>query len=202
MAVEQRGATLVDVTRPAINARIWDGLWILAFSGLVALLSQVSIPLPFTPVPITGQTLGFLLAGAALGSRRGALAMVLYLTEGVAGLPVFALGLSGLAVILGPTGGYLLAAPLAAFATGWLAERGWERTLPQAVVALLPGEILIYALGLPWLAHFVGASRAVPLGLLPFIPGDIIKLLLAAAVLPSAWALLRLTGSGGFSRRP
>jgi biotin transport system substrate-specific component len=173
-----------------------DALLVTAFSLLTAACAQISIPLPFTPVPITGQTLAVLLAGGVLGSRRGALALLLYLAEGMAGLPVFAGGNTawaatrlGVPYIIGPTAGYLFAFPIAAFAVGWLAERGWDRNLVLTAVAMLVGTVIIYVPGVVWLARYVGPQQAVPLGLLPFIPGDLIKLGLAAAFLPSAWLL-------------
>lgn len=171
---------------------------ILAGSLLVALLAQVSLPLPFTPVPITGQTLGILLVGAALGSRLGFLALLAYLLEGAMGLPVFAGGTGGLAKILGPTGGFLLAFPLAAGLVGLLVERlGLDRSFLGTLLGMLLGNALLYLIGLPWLwAWLMGAGKAVGLsgllamGLFPFIPGDLVKAVLAAALLPSAWRFL------------
>lgn len=171
-----------------------DAFLVLGGSAVVALFAQISIPLWFTPVPITGQTLAVLLVGASLGSRRGALALVLYLLEGGAGLPFFAAGTSGWPVVAGPTGGYLVGFILAAYAVGWLAERGWDRGFLRAAPAMLVGNLAIYILGLPWLAKFVGASDVFAKGLLPFIPGDLIKLALAAGLLPSVWVLLRTLG--------
>ena len=170
---------------------------VLIFGGslVVALFAQISIPLWFTPVPITGQTLAVLLVGASLGSRRGGLALVLYLLEGGAGLPFFAAGSSGWAVVSGPTGGYLIGFVLAAYAVGWLAERGWDRGFLRAAPAMLVGNLAIYALGLPWLARFVGASDVFAKGLQPFIPGDLIKLAIAAGLLPPVWVVLRSLGA-------
>lgn len=200
MAVDARNArlgTLVDEVLPGRRGLAREALLVLAFAALMPLLARVAIPLPFTPVPITGQTLGVLLAGALLGPRRGALAMGVYLLEGLAGLPVFAGGTSawspstaGVPVIVGPSAGYLFSYPFAAVAVGLLAERGWDRRFRGAAAAMLVGEAVIYLGGLPWLALYVGAERAVPLGLLPFVPGDAVKLLLAASALPSAWRLL------------
>jgi len=120
-----------------------------------------------------------------VGSRRGALSLLLYLGEGAVGLPFFARGASG--TPLGPTGGYLVGFVLAACAVGWLAERGWDRRPATALGAMLLGEVVIYAVALPWLAAYTGWSRVAALGLLPFLPGDAIKLGLAAATLPLAW---------------
>lgn len=172
-----------------------DLLLILGGSLFTALMAQIAIPLPFTPVPITGQTMAVLLVGAALGSRRGALSMAAYLLEGALGLPVFAGGATGLARLHGPTGGYLLGFLAAAFITGWLAERGWDRRPFTAALAMLIGNAMIYLFGLPWLAFFLegflGPKGALALGLLPFIPGDLLKLALAAFLLPSAWWMVR-----------
>ena len=166
-------------------------------SVLVAVCAQINIPLQ--PVPITGQTLGVLLAGAVLGSRLGALSLAAYLAEGLAGLPVFAGGTNawtptrtpGVPVILGPTAGYLVGFVAAAYVVGWLAERGWDRRVLTAALAMVVGNLVIYALGLAGLARFVPAGSLLPFGLLPFLPGDALKIALAAAVLPGAWALTR-----------
>jgi biotin transport system substrate-specific component len=205
MAIQVRRPTLADTFRMEGNAAlVRDVLLVLVFGSLMGLFARISIPLPFTPVPITGQTFGVLLIGAVLGSRRGAAAMLVYLAEGIAGLPVFALGLGGWAVISGPTGGYLLSYPLAAFVVGFLAGRGWDRSIVFSAIAMLAGEIIIYAIGVPWLGHFVGMSNAVSLGLTPFIGGDLFKLVLAAAILPSAWLLVNRTNTtdlmGGLRR--
>lgn len=153
------------------------------FALLIGFSSQLYVPLPFSPVPLSTQTLAVLLAGAYLGARRGFLAVLLFLAEGVLGLPFFAGGAAGLTHLLGPTGGFLLGFAPAAFLTGLLAERGWMGRLPLAAAALLIGTAAVYAAGLPWLGAFVGARSAVPLGLLPFIPGDLIKVGIASILL-------------------
>lgn len=170
-----------------------DATLVLAGSALVALSARVTVYLPFTPVPLTGQTFAVLLVGAALGSRRGALAMAAYLAEGAAGLPVFSGGGLGLAWLLGPTAGYLWSYPVVAFVVGALAERGWDRRPGLAIAAMLIGNALIYVVALPWLAGFVGTRNVLGAGLLPFIPGDVVKVVLAALLLPSAWALVGRT---------
>lgn len=185
--------TLVDAVFPW-RSLAYQLAIVLGASLLVALFAQVAIPLPFTPVPITGQTYAVLLVGAALGSRRGALSMLVYLAQGGLGLPFFAGGSSGWARVLGPSGGYLLSYVLAAFVVGLLAERGWDQRFGTSIVAMILGEVVIYAVALPWLGKFVGLDRAVALGLLPFVPGDAVKLLLAAASLPVAWRILRWKG--------
>jgi len=169
---------------------------VIAFSLLVALAAQVVIPLPFTPVPITGQTFVVLLAGALLGSRLGSLAMLAYLVEGASGLPFFRQGNGGLHYLfLSPTAGYLLSYPLAAFVTGWLAERGWDRRVPTAAAAMALGSAVILLCGWTWLARFMSAQAAFDTGIAPFIPGDLIKIALAAAALPAGWAILRRRAS-------
>ncbi len=170
-------------------------LLVVAFSLFIALSAQVVIPLPFTPVPITLQTFAVLLTGALLGSRLGALALVAYLVEGAAGLPFFRGGNGGwLYLAVSPTAGYLLAYPLAAFLTGWLAERGWDRKFPTAAAAIALGSIVILFGGWLGLLRFYSAEQAFALGVVPFIIGDIVKIALAAAALPSGWALLRKKG--------
>ncbi len=170
---------------------LWrDGVLVVAGSVLIALAARVALPLPFTPVPVTGQTFAVLLVGALLGSRRGALSVGLYLAEGALGLPVFAGGASGTARLLGPTGGYLLGFVLAAGLVGHLCERGWDRRVSTTALAMLVGNVAIYLLGLPWLACFVGPEKALPLGLWPFIPGDLMKIALAAGLLPAGWRLV------------
>ena len=186
--------TLTDVLVPrrtAAPARwLTDAVLVLLFSGLIAACAQVSIPLPFTPVPITGQTFAVLFTGAVLGSRRGTLAVLLYLAEGALGLPVFSAGTAGAARFLGPTGGYLVAYPLAAGLVGWLAERGWDRRPRRAALAMLLGSLVILGLGVLWLAPFVGGlGPAFVQGVLPFVPGDVFKAVLAALLLPGGWRL-------------
>ena len=162
---------------------------------LTAAAAQISIPLPFTPVPLTLQPMIVLLGGAALGSRLGMTSQILYLFAGAAGLPVFAASPtlpSGIFRLLGPTGGYLMAYPFAAFLTGWLAERGFDRRYFTSVLAMAAGLAVIFTCGIMWLAWFaapsgVGLSRALTVGFYPFVGVDVVKLLLAAAVLPSTW---------------
>lgn len=170
---------------------------IVAFSLLVALMAQVVVPLPFTPVPITGQTFAVLLTGALLGSRLGALALVAYLAEGACGLPFFSRGAGGAHFLFfSPTAGYLFAFPVAAFVTGYLAERGWDRRFLPAAAAMALGSFLILAGGWAWLTLFLGsASRAFAAGVAPFVVGDIVKIAFAAAALPAGWKLLRRSGS-------
>ncbi len=168
---------------------------VLAFSLLTGLAAQVAIPLPFAPVPITGQTFAVLLTGALLGSRLGALAMIAYLIEGASGLPFFSAGRGGMFHLLyTPSTGYLLAYPVAAFVVGLLAERKWDRRFVWAAAAMFTGSAIIFFGGWLGLLRFMSAGQAFLSGVAPFIPGDIIKVALAAAALPSGWAILQRTG--------
>jgi biotin transport system substrate-specific component len=170
----------------------WTRLVSLAvvFSLLTALAAQIVIPIG--PVPITGQTFAVLLTGALLGSRLGAMAMIIYLVEGAVGLPFFYGGHGGIGHILGPTGGYLVAFPAAAFITGAFAENGWDKRFLTAVAAMAVGSIVILLAGWLWFSVLMqtAALAAFKVSVLPHLPGDIIKILLAAAVLPTGWALL------------
>lgn len=168
---------------------------VFAFSLLTALAAQIVIPIG--PVPVTGQTFAVLLTGALLGSRLGAMAMIVYLIEGASGLPFFYGGTSGIPHLLGPTGGYLVAFPAAAFITGAFAEHGWDKRFLTAAASMAIGSAVIMLSGWAWfsLVTNTALSVAFQLTVLNFIPGDIIKILLAAAVLPTGWALLRRKAS-------
>jgi len=175
-----------------------SALVVVGFSLLTALAAQVVVPLPFTPVPLTGQTFAVLLTGALLGPRLGALAMLAYLAEGAAGLPFFRGGAGGVGHLSGATAGYLFAFPAAAYVTGYLAERGWDRRFLTAAAAMALGSLVVLACGWAWLALTLGSgAQAFRLGVAPFLPGDVVKIALAAAVLPSGWALLRRLGRRG-----
>ncbi|HEV7744573.1 MAG TPA: biotin transporter BioY [Pyrinomonadaceae bacterium] len=165
------------------------------FSLLTALAAQIVIPIG--PVPITAQTFAVLLTGALLGSRLGAMAMIAYLLEGGVGLPFFYGGHGGIAHLFGPTGGYLVAFPAAAFITGAFAENGWDKRLVTAVAAMFVGSIVILLAGWAWFSLVMHTPMLVAfkLSVLPHIPGDIIKILLAAAVMPTGWALLKRKAS-------
>lgn len=163
---------------------------VVGFSLFTALAAQIAIPVG--PVPITGQTFAVLLTGALLGSRLGAAAMIVYLMEGAVGLPFFSASRGGLAHLFGPTGGYLVAFPAAAFVTGAFAENGWDRRFWTAAVAMFVGSLIIMFTGWAWLAaQFMSPAVAFETGVKPFIIGDIVKIMLAAAALPVGWALLR-----------
>jgi biotin transport system substrate-specific component len=176
-----------------LPATITDATSILIGSLVIAGLAQVAVRLPFTPVPATGQTLGVLVVGAALGARRGVAALLLYLAEGAAGLPFFAAGAHGvnLLTLSSVTGGYLWGFVVAAFVVGTLSERGWDRSIRSSLGAMLIGEIIIFTFGVTWLAHALGVSaeKALQAGLYPFLLGDLMKLLAAAGLLPGAWKL-------------
>jgi biotin transport system substrate-specific component len=169
---------------------------VVLLAGLTAAAAQVTIP--WTPVPLTLTPMIVLLGGAALGSRLGMASQVLYLLAGIAGLPVFAA--SGILPpgplrLLGPTGGYLLAYPLAAFVTGYLAERGFDRRYLTSVVAMLAGLSIIFAVGVAWLAFIavpapLGLPLALQTGLYPFVLVDLVKVCVAAAILPAVWAVI------------
>ena len=181
-------------TRTFPRAADWlrDLILILLGALLVAALAQVEIPLPFTPVPITGQTFGVLLVGAALGSKRGALSLASYLSMGGIGLPFFAGGSHGWNIVIGATGGYLIGFVIAAYVIGLLAERGLERSLRTSILPFLVGTVIIYVCGVAWLTLVLGSlSKALAAGLLPFVIGDAIKLMAAALVLPSAWKFVK-----------
>lgn len=193
---DARPLTLVDVAAPRSSALTNLGL-VLAASLVTAGCAQVEIRLPWTPVPVTGQTFAVLLSGAVLGARRAFLAQLLYLAEGAAGMPFFAGGAAGVAKLFGPTGGYLIAFPFAAAATGLLAERAWDRRPLPMFAAMLAGSTIIFALGLAQLSRFVPREALLGAGLLPFVPGDLLKSAFAAGLFPALWKLVsRLEDSG------
>jgi biotin transport system substrate-specific component len=181
-----RTLTLADIALPRAGS-LKNLLLIAGASALTALAAQIALPVPWSPVPITGQTWAVLLTGAVLGARRAFLAQALYLLEGACGLPVFAGGGLGLATLAGPTAGYLVAFPFAAALTGALAERGWDRRFPATAAAMLLGSAVILASGLAWLSRFVPAGQLLSAGLTPFVPGDLLKASLAALAFPAAW---------------
>jgi biotin transport system substrate-specific component len=193
------GLTLADVIRPShkAHARWYDAGLVAGGSIIIALCAQVAIGYP---VPITGQTFGVLMVAALLGSRRGAACVLTYLAEGLAGLPVFAQGKTGPAAFFGPTGGYLVGFVLAAWLVGRLSERTWDRRVPTTVAAMVLGNLVIYACGLTWLLCLTGilgkplASGILAVGLYPFLAGDVLKIAMVAALLPSGWKLMRFFG--------
>ncbi|MSO51648.1 MAG: biotin transporter BioY [Acidobacterium sp.] len=197
--IVSHASTILDqVSMRAGSANVWTSVRVLSV-GFVAVLTaaaaQLSFPLPFTPVPFTIQPMIVLIGAAALGSRLGALSQLLYLTLGLAGLPVFAFSPElpqGFLRLMGPTGGYLMAYPLAAFVTGLLAERGLDRRYLTSFLAMAVGLTVIFAGGVLWLANVVGTTTALATGLYPFVMVDVIKIVAAGLVLPSAWKFLSL----------
>jgi biotin transport system substrate-specific component len=171
---------------------------VLLIAAATAAAAQVSIPLAFTPVPLVLQDVVVLLGGAALGSRLGMTAQLLYLLAGLSGLPVFAASAvlpQGPLRLLGPTGGYLMSYPFAAFLAGYLAERGFDRRYWTSVLAMIAGLVVIFAFGVMWIALFarpagIGFDAALRTGFYPFVFGDVFKILLGATVLPSIWKLV------------
>ncbi|HEY8800213.1 MAG TPA: biotin transporter BioY [Candidatus Limnocylindrales bacterium] len=204
LPIEERGITIADFLLPIrVGERMGSRLRNIALIGVGALLifatSRISIPIPGSPVPITGQTFGVLLVGGALGFRRGLSSIALYVLVGLIGLPFFAEGKGGVAVILGATGGYLVGFLLAGSLVGRLAELGWDRRLFGALGAMAIGNVVIYLVGVPWLmavAH-MDLATGIAKGLTPFLIGDAIKLILAAAAFPTAWWIVgRRAGEG------
>jgi len=176
--------TLVDTCLPADSKIVRNVL--LALLGTAALTISAKLQIPFWPVPMTMQTFVVLVIGMAYGWRLGGATLLLYLAEGAVGLPVFASG-GGLAYFAGPTAGYLAGFVLAAVLVGWLAERGWDRTVARTLAAMVLGTVLIFALGVAWLTNLIGFEKAIAGGLVPFIAGACFKIALAAIVLPGVW---------------
>jgi biotin transport system substrate-specific component len=163
-----------------------DVSWVVGFTLLTAVMAQIRFQFPFTSVPLTGQTFAVLLSGAVLGNRRGFASQILYLAAGASGLPVFAGGAFSLAYLLGPTGGYLLSFPLAAYLIGWLVERGASRSTWRLALSLLACDTFILILGAFWIHSFFGVTfrQASLLGFYPFLIGDIMKIVLVGMTLP------------------
>jgi biotin transport system substrate-specific component len=187
IAQPAQGGTLLDAFIP--RTAVVNIVSVVVGAGVVGALAQVSIPL--WPVPITGQTLGVLVVASLLGLWRGVSAMVLYAAAGAAGLPWFSDASSGVSVILGPTGGYILGFIVAAALTGWLAQRKWDRKILGGIVAFLAGSVSVFALGLPWLAAVLGLTleQTLEFGLYPFIIGGVIKAVVAAGLIRGGWQI-------------
>lgn len=182
-------ATYADLLRPSrqFTAVAYDLALVIIGASVIALSAQLSLNIG--PVPVTGQTFGVLIVAALLGWKRGGAAILAYLAQGASGLPVFAGGLGGAAVFAGPTGGYLAGFLPAAVLVGWLAQRGWDRRFALTVAAMILGNLVIYAFGVPYLRAVLAVSwsDAFTFGLTPFLAGDLVKVLLAAFLLPIGW---------------
>jgi biotin transport system substrate-specific component len=194
LPIDQRGITLADFLVPIrlgerLGVRARNIALILAGALLIYLTARIAIPVPGSPVPVTGQTFGVLLASGALGFRRGVSSVALYVLIGLIGLPFFAEGKGGLSVILGASGGYLIGFVIAGGVVGRLADLGWDRRILGALVAMLIGNVIIYVVGVPWLMVVLHADlpTGIAKGLTPFLIGDAIKLALAAGAFPIAW---------------
>lgn len=187
--------TLIGTALAPLDSTRSFGL-VIVFSLFIAACAQFSLPIG--DVPITGQTFAVLLTGALLGSRLGAAAVIAYLVEGAIGLPFFAAGGSGLARFFGTTGGYLFAFPAAAYITGAFAEHGWDKRYSTAVVSMAVGSLVVLLSGWAWYSILTNTPPAISFqsAVLKFLPGDVIKIALAAAVLPTGWALLKRKASG------
>jgi biotin transport system substrate-specific component len=190
MSSYAKADTLMEAALAPLDSVRSVGL-VIVFSLFIAACAQFSIYIG--PIPITGQTFAVLLTGLLLGSRLGAAAVMAYLIEGAIGLPFFAGGGAGLVRFLGPTAGYLVAFPAAAFIVGAFAEHGWDKRYPTAVAAMAIGSMIIFLGGWAWFAILTNTPpvAAFKIAVLPFLLGDVIKIALGAAVLPTGWALLK-----------
>ena len=177
------------MTPSAATSAVTKAALVVFGSLLLAVSAQFKIPL--YPVPVTGQTLVVLVIGMTFGPRLGGITLAAYLFEGALGLPVFAGGAAGVAVLMGPTAGYLFGFLLAAIAMGYLAERGMGRTVVSTIAAMVIGNCVIYLCGALWLANFIGFGQAIAAGVLPFLYGDALKLVVAAGLMPWAWRVVK-----------
>jgi len=194
MTSYDKADTLMGAVLAPLDSTRSIGL-VFVFSLFIAASAQFAINIG--PIPITGQTFAVLLTGALLGSRLGAAAVIAYLIEGAIGLPFFAGGGGGLIRFIGPTGGYLVAFPAAAYITGAFAEHGWDKRYPTAVAAMAIGSAVVFLGGWSWFSVVTNTPLvpAFKIAVLPYLPGDVVKIALAAAVLPTGWALLKRKAS-------
>jgi len=179
-------STVLTQSSAQENSWIRNAAAVVGGSILLGLLAHAAIPLPFTPVPIVLQVQAALFLGASLGSRKGALAVLLFLLQGAMGFPVFSFGQSGIAYLLGPKGGYLMGYAAGAFLTGYLIERMRNRSSLKTFLAMAAGNGAVYVLGVAQLSLYLGLSKAVLFGMVPFVIGDTVKLLLASSILKRA----------------
>ncbi len=193
---EIRNLTLIDAIIPKIESKTLslakDIVLVLGFAILTGISAKLKIEI--WPVPITMQTFVVLLAGALLGSKKGALSQITYLLIGMSGLPWFVRG-GGIGYIMSPTFGYIIGFVFAAYSIGWLCERGFDRNLKTAILAMLIGNIILYIPGLFWLAKFIGFGKVLAVGFYPFILGDLLKFILAGVLLPLGWKVIKATKS-------
>jgi biotin transporter BioY len=192
MNYKAQNLTLIDVVFPKIESKnlalLKDILLVLSFAILTGICAKLKIEIGV--VPITMQTFAVLISGALLGSKRGALSQITYLLMGLAGIPWFSRG-GGMGYVFSPTFGYIVGFVLAAFFVGFLCEKGFDRKIETAILAMLVGNILIYLPGLLWLARFVGFEKVLLVGFYPFITGDVIKLFFASLILPLGWKIAK-----------
>jgi len=191
--METKNSTLIDILIPRIENKILilakDVVLVLSFAALTGICAKLKIEIG--PVPITMQTFAVLLSGAILGSIRGAVSQFVYLISGLAGIPWFSRG-GGMVYIFSPTFGYIVGFVLAAYLVGFLCEKGWDRKIEKAILAMIIGSIVLYIPGLLWLGKFVGLERVLTIGFYPFIAGDILKIFLAGSILPFGWKLTKV----------
>ncbi|BCH34103.1 biotin transporter BioY [Mesorhizobium sp. L-8-10] len=189
MAVAAVSRPLISLAFPqdGVSRLLMQAVAVIAGTALLALSAKVTVP--FWPVPMTLQVLAVFLIGAAYGRDLAFVTLLTYLAQGAVGLPVFATG-AGLAYMAGPTGGYLVGFVVAATIAGWAADRGLDRHPVKLFAAMLVGEVAILGLGAAWLAYLFGAEKAIAFGVGPFIVTDLVKVALAAAIVPAAWNLV------------
>jgi len=191
--METKNLTLIDILIPRIENKILilvkDVVLVLSFTALTGICAKLKIEIG--PVPITMQTFAVLLSGAILGSIRGAMSQFVYLISGLAGIPWFSRG-GGMVYIFSPTFGYIVGFVLAAYLVGFFCEKGWDRKIEKAILAMIIGSIVLYIPGLLWLGKFVGLERVLTIGFYPFIAGDILKIFLAGSILPFGWKLTKV----------
>jgi len=185
-------ATLRSAVFPR-STTLNKALFVIAGTAFVALLAQIALPIPGSPIPVTGQTLGVLLIGAGYGSTLGLSTLVTYLLVGIAGAPVFAKGGSGLAHLTGPTGGYLVGMLVASLLVGALAGRKWDQKVRSALPTMLLGDAVIFTFGLFWLQNYThkGWSWTISAGFTPFIIGEVLKIAIAGTSLPLVWRFVQ-----------